>query len=154
MKRLNLIFILCFTVLFSLNSISNAQGHRRGFHKGNRMQQTCQMECLLNLTEDQKSQMATLRLDLQKKILPLRTDIQGKMTEIRLLKAESNPGLKKIDKLIEEKGKIRTEIQKLRTRHQLDVKKLLTPEQQKIYDNRMLNNHKHRSFRGHRKNCW
>ena len=92
----------------------------------------------LNLTEEQKSKMVDLRLAHQKKMLPLQTELRGKMTEIRLLKTEENPNLNRIDQMIEQAEKIRTKIQKARTRHQLEIRKMLTPDQKKLWDSRVL----------------
>jgi len=92
----------------------------------------------LNLTEDQKSKMAELRLAHQKEILPLRTDLQAKMADLRLLKTEANPNLNRIDQAIEQAEKIRTKLQKGRIRYQLAIRKTLTNEQQKLWDSRIL----------------
>ncbi len=98
----------------------------------------------LNLTEEQKAKMADLRLALQKELLPLRTELQGKTAELQLLKTESAPNLNKIDQVIDQIEKIRSKIQKARVRHQMAIRNILTPEQQKLWDSRMLNQAGHR----------
>ena len=117
-----------------------------GFHekKGfmNKKQGMCDD---LKLTEKQDVQMMDLRLEHQKQILPLRTELQGKMAELKLLRIEENPNLKKIDSKIDEISKLRSKVQKTNVRHQLEVRKLLTPEQQKIFDSRALSGQGHRA---------
>ena len=44
----------------------------------------------------------------------------------------------KIDNKIDEISKLRSKVQKANVQHQLEVRKLLTPEQQKIFDSRTL----------------
>jgi Spy/CpxP family protein refolding chaperone len=137
MKRFTLTLLLL-TAFLSVTLVStlSAQPHRglaamsRGHHE--------MMAKGLNLSDEQKSKMADLRLAFQKEILPLRTELQGKITEIRLLKTEDQPNINKIDQAIEQAEKIRTKIQKARVRHQLEVRKILTPEQQKLWDSRTL----------------
>jgi Spy/CpxP family protein refolding chaperone len=92
----------------------------------------------IQLSKSGKSKMADLRLAFQKEILPYRTELQGKMAELRLLETEANPNINRIDQAIEQAEKIRMKIQKARARHQLEVRKILTPEQQKLWDSRTL----------------
>lgn len=110
------------------------QGMRHGMHPPE-MQGRCTG---MDLTDEQQSKMADLRLKLQKELLPLRTELQSKVAEIHLMKTENTPSLNKIDKLIDDAQELRAKMAKVRVRHQLDVRKLLTPEQQKIFDSRML----------------
>ena len=138
MKRLNLIFILLTTFLtFTMLSTSSAQP-RKGFGARQNIQNHRAMAQRLNLTDEQKSKMADLRLVFQKEILPYRTELQGKRAELRLLETEANPNLNRIDQTIEQAEKIQTKIQKARVRHQLEVRKILTPEQQRLWDSRTL----------------
>lgn len=147
MKHVTLSFWLV-TALLSIAFVSTltAQPYRgwaamsRGHHD--------MMEKWLNLSDEQKSKMADLRLAHQKEMLPLRTELQGKMTEISLLKTEDQPNINKIDQLIEQAEKIRTKIQKLQARHQLDIRKILTPVQQKLWDSRTLRGAGHRMMGG------
>lgn len=151
MKRFNSLFLLLTVfLLIALVSRMSAQVHRRVEAKPRIHREM--MDNRLNLTEEQKSKMADLRLAHQKEILPLRTELQGKMADFRLLKTEPNPNLNKIDQVIEQMEKIRTKMQKARVRHQLEVREILTPDQQKLWDSRILQGREHRmmgrKFRG------
>lgn len=142
MKHFNSIFLLLTAFLLVAFVVTlSAQVPRRFAEKPRFPHQT--MEQRLNLTEEQQSKMADLRLAHQKEILPLRTELQGKMAELRLLKTEPNPNLNKIDQVIEQTEKIRTKLQKTRARHQLEIRKILTPEQQKLWDSRTLQGREH-----------
>lgn len=92
----------------------------------------------MDLTDEQEAKMADLKLAHQKEMLPLRTELQGKMAELQLLQTDEKPDLKKIDQLIEATQTIRTKIQKAMVRHHLDMRAILTPEQKKKFDSRML----------------
>jgi Spy/CpxP family protein refolding chaperone len=138
MKRLNLILVLLTTFLtFTMLSNLSAQP-RKGFGARQNIQNHRMMAQGLNLTDEQESKIADLRLAFQKEILPYRTELQGKRAELRLLETEANPNLNRIDQTIEQAEKIRTKIQKARARHQLEIRKILTPEQQKLWDSRTL----------------
>ncbi len=138
MKRFNLILLLLTTFLVvTIVSTLSAQA-RKGFAAKQNIQNHKMMDKGLNLTDEQKSKMADLRLAFQKENLPYRTELQGKMAELRLLKTEANPNINRIDQAIEQAEKIRTKIQKASARHQLEVRKILTTEQQKIWDSRIL----------------
>lgn len=142
MKRSNVILLLATLTLVTFVSTALSQAPKAWTARKHRaLQKTTKG---LNLTADQKAKMADLRLAHQKAMLPLQTELQGKLAELRLLKTEANPDLNKIDRLIEESEKIRTRIQKAKVRHQLEVRKILTPEQQKIWDSRTLQAPGHR----------
>ncbi|UCE08207.1 MAG: periplasmic heavy metal sensor, partial [bacterium] len=131
MKRSISVLLLGAFLVMALVPMLSAQS-RKGIATKKKMprQKICKG---LNLTDEQKSKIADLRLAHQKEILPLQTELQGKMAELSLLKTEDKADLKKIDQLIEQAEKTRTKIQKAKVRHQLEVRKILTPEQQKIW---------------------
>ncbi|MDZ7331292.1 MAG: Spy/CpxP family protein refolding chaperone [candidate division KSB1 bacterium] len=92
----------------------------------------------LNLTDEQKNKVAELRLAFQKELLPLRTELQSKAAELQLLETEATPNLNQIDRLIDQIEQIRTKIHKARVRHQMAIRNILSPEQQKVWDSQML----------------
>lgn len=136
MKRSHSILILTTFILIAVISTAPAQVRKEFVARKNVAKQKTDKG--LNLSDEQKSKMIDLRLAHQKEMLPLQTELQGKMAELRLLKTEDNPNLNKIDQLIEGAEKIRTKIQKARVRHQLEIRKILTPQQQKLWDSRAL----------------
>ncbi len=111
----------------------------RGFHeKKGFMDRRQEMRADLKLTDEQGVQIMDLRHEHQKQILPLRTELQGESAELKLLRIEENPNLKEIDSKIDEISKLRSKVQKANVGHRLEVRKLLTPEQQKIFDSNTL----------------
>ncbi len=145
MKRSISVFLLSALLVFAVVQMSFTQPNK-SILADKKMKFQHKMDKGLNLTDEQKTKISDLKLTLQKDILPLKTELQSKMAELRLLKTENNPDLKKIDQSIEESQKIRTKIQKATVRHQLEIRKLLTPEQQKIWDSRTLKGRRERSM--------
>lgn len=88
-----------------------------------------------DLTTEQLSQIEKLRLEHQKQTLPVRNKLQMAELELKSLMLD-NANESKLDKQIEEIGKLRTEMMKLHTKHRLEVQKLLTDEQKVYFDAR------------------
>jgi len=97
-----------------------------------------QMTDMLELTADQQKQMKDLKLKLDKDILPLRTDLMKTRGELRILKAEDKPNLKAIYSKIDEITALKAKIMKLKAKHQLDVKNILTEEQRLKWEQHQL----------------
>lgn len=102
----------------------------------------------LQLTEAQESKMQDLRLELQKEILPLTSKIRAINDEIKQEMVAEKFNTSKMKSLIEQKEKIRTEIQIKRTLNRRAVRDMLTPEQQKEFDLRALSRGMKRGPRG------
>ncbi len=136
MKRITyLATAICILLLASLLMAQPA--HRGMMCKGATGMPQRMFEAL-NLTDDQKAKLEDLQLEHQKAMLPLRTELQSKMASLRLLQTEERPDLKKIDQLIDDTQTLRSKMQKARVRHHLEIRNILTPEQQKKFDRRLL----------------
>ena len=92
----------------------------------------------LKLTDEQKAKIQDLRLAHQKEILPLRTEIQKLQSNLKLeITAEKlNEG--KVKSIQSELSKLTNEIGSKTILHQRAVRDLLTPEQKKQFDSRIL----------------
>lgn len=113
------------------------------------MHQEMMCQSKLNLSPDQKEKLQKIRLDFQKEILPLKTKLQTKMLELRQLTLEKAE-ITKINTKIDEIAQARAEIHKKAYAHRLEVRKILTEEQKKIFDNMChhLGKHTGRGFMG------
>jgi len=116
-----------------------AQG-RSPMHVSNKMD----MGKKLKLSDEQRQKMMDLRLQLKKDLLPLRSKLISLQTELKLQIASDNPNQGKIDDLIDQMASIRKEIQQRRVQHQLSIREMLTPEQRKIFDQRVLSPRHHK----------
>ncbi|OQX86750.1 hypothetical protein B6D60_05520 [candidate division KSB1 bacterium 4484_87] len=92
----------------------------------------------LNLTAEQQQKVADLRLQHQKDTLPLQTELQNKKAELKLMMVEDMPNMKKIDRKIDEISRIQADLKKLHVKHHFEMRRILTPEQRKIFDSHSL----------------
>ncbi len=84
-------------------------------------------------TKEQKDQMADLRSQHQKEMIPLRSELKLKRVELKdMLRDEASQS--RINGKLDEIGDLRTEISKLRMDHRLKMRDILTDEQKEFFD--------------------
>lgn len=83
----------------------------------------------LNLTEEQKGKIDTLRQSVRDDIAPLRNEMIKKRTELKLLWMEDNPDGAKIKAKQKEIRDLRAQMEDRLTDFRLEFRKILTPEQ-------------------------
>jgi Spy/CpxP family protein refolding chaperone len=83
----------------------------------------------LGLTDEQKESFKQSRIALEKKLRPLRNELNEAEAHQKTLLDTDKPDLAAIDKNIEKIGGIKVEIEKLRTKNRLDMLAQLTDEQ-------------------------
>lgn len=86
----------------------------------------------LNLSDEQKNQIEKLRTDFQKQQIGQRAKVQTAAVELRQLLRAENPDKAAIEKKINEMAQLRAQLQISRVHQMLNVRKVLTPEQQKM----------------------
>gem|GEM_PF-1133155 len=97
------------------------QGMQKGMH-----------ECL-ELTADQIKQVEEFKFEMKKKLIPLQADL--KMAKLELQEMMSgDASADALDKKIDEISAIKAEIQKIRIRHRLQFRDILTDEQKTKFD--------------------
>jgi Spy/CpxP family protein refolding chaperone len=84
----------------------------------------------LNLTAEQNQKMQAMRESFFKETLTMRNEMQTKQLELRTLWAQTNPDQEKILAKQKEINALRAQLQEKTTKHRLDMRKVLTPEQQ------------------------
>ncbi|NQV29744.1 MAG: periplasmic heavy metal sensor [Candidatus Marinimicrobia bacterium] len=102
---------------------------------------------VLKLTPEQEAQMQTLRFSHQKAMIPLQADLKSEMLEVKQLKLADEPNRKKIFTQIDKVGVARIAIDKAKADHQLEIRKILSAEQYKVFRKNM---HKGAEFDGRR----
>jgi len=90
------------------------------------------------LTAEQKEQIKKIRLETQKAMLPLQSQIEVKAAELKSLLVSDNPAAGAVNAKLDEIGSLRTQVQKKRVAQELEIRKLLTPEQRVSFDQRLL----------------
>ena len=106
---------------------ANPGNYGEGFGALNRM------ESILDLTEEQKTQIEKLQLDFQKESLPTFNKLNEKKVQLSTLITE-NADLVKIEKLIDEIGDLRVALDKLRVEMHFEKRELLTDDQKIKFD--------------------
>ena len=95
---------------------------------------TCQKACgLSDLSAEQTAKIQKLRIDHQKTVLALQTDLKTKRLELRQMMMEG-ADQKKLEAKIDELARVGAEIQKKRLAHRNDIRSLLTDEQKKVFN--------------------
>ncbi|MEW5944863.1 MAG: periplasmic heavy metal sensor [bacterium] len=83
----------------------------------------------VGITEDQLEKLRAMSLEIRKKEIRNRAELQLATIDLQELLEDDNPNVKKIDGKIEQIGALRTGIQKEKVHALLEAKKILTPEQ-------------------------
>lgn len=102
----------------------------------------------LSLTDEQKEQLKDLRLQHIKNTLEIKNELGVLVAEYKGLTTGDNQSLKEIDKNIDERQSLRSDLMKMNSGNRLEVRGLLTEEQKIIFDSRK-SNRKH--FKGNQK---
>lgn len=84
----------------------------------------------LNLTPEQTQKMQALREVHWKEVAPLHNELVTKQFELRSLWSQPNPDQEKILASQKEINALREKIQEKVTKHRLEMRQILTPEQQ------------------------
>jgi len=92
----------------------------------------------LQLTDEQRNQMADLRLELQKQMEPLKAKMAALRSDMKLLMIADTPDMQKIEAKSNEINKLQGQIMLLQIKHKVKVRSLLTPEQKKKFDSLVL----------------
>jgi Spy/CpxP family protein refolding chaperone len=136
MKRLVKV-AMTLTLMFMVINVTNAQqGQRNANRHGQRNGQGYGVEQGLGLTDEQQTEMKSLRLKLQQETLPLRNKLGENSARLRTLSSAETADLKAINKLIDGNSQLTGNMAKLRAVSHQEVRKLLTNEQRIIFDSR------------------
>lgn len=145
MKQLKSKIGLLTATLFLSILVVNAQPQRqgrandgrcpRGIPKGLLLEKHVDhMQEVLNLSDEQKTQLEKLRLEHQKQMLPLRNELKEKEARLETLQTADKADMKAINAVIDEIGQIKTKMAKARAAHHQDIRNLLTEEQRIKFD--------------------
>jgi Spy/CpxP family protein refolding chaperone len=91
----------------------------------------------LQLNDQQQKQMEQMRIDMEKQLIGVRSKAQMARLELRQLLNADNPDKAAIEKKIQEIAQIRGQGASIRLNHWFDVNKILTPDQQKVWRERL-----------------
>ena len=86
----------------------------------------------LKLTDEQRNQVEKLRTEYQKQQISQRSKLQTSQLDLRQLMRSDNPDKAAIEKKINEASQLGAQARIARFNQMLSMKKILTPEQQKM----------------------
>ncbi len=109
---------------FLMITAVNAQNRQGGRGQGNGHQYA-----KLELTEEQETEMTSLRTGHYKEITPLKNKTAELKARERTLLSEESIDMKAVNKTIDEQTDLMNSMRKLQVEHQLAVKNILTDEQ-------------------------
>lgn len=88
----------------------------------------------LNLTDDQKSKMKEIRLDLMKTSKPLKDQLRELKAKHQTLSTAEKVDMKALENNIREMGKLKVEMSVLKAKSHQSVRSLLSEEQRFMFD--------------------
>lgn len=128
-------------MLISFNAVS--QGH---VEKEKACKENSFME---SLSEDQQTQIKAICVASKQKIAVSKADIKIKEGELEKILLEEKPSKDKANAKVDEISSVKGDIHKVKLSKEIDIKNLLTPEQQLEYDMHK----KHKNHNKDVKNC-
>ena len=136
MKRLVKVAMAITLMLMVINVANDQQGQRNGNRQGSGNGQGFGLEQGLNLTEDQRTQMKSMRLKMQQEMLPIRNKIGENRAKLRTLSTVENADMKAINKVIDSNSQLSANLAKLWAANRQDIRKILSEEQRIMFDSR------------------
>jgi Spy/CpxP family protein refolding chaperone len=86
------------------------------------------------LTEQQQGQIKAQRLEHMKALKTLRNELGEKKARLRTLTTSDKVNMTEVNKVIDEIGRLQTQMMKLRAQHHQSIRELLTDEQRTYFD--------------------
>jgi len=129
---LRIVFTL--TLLLTVVGVEAQQRKAQSREYGEKATRRSAMADGLNLTGEQKTKMKSLRLELQKEILPIKNEIGENSARLRSLSTLDNVDLKAINKIIDANGVLKANIAKLSMANRQQARKMLNEEQRIVFD--------------------
>ena len=140
MKALQQVTLVVLLSIFVFSaSIVNAQ---EGPNKNSKMQNRGIENKIPDLTEQQKSDIKDLRTAFMKDIQHIKAQMDIKRAELKALQTAEKPDIDAINKKIDEKANLRTQLEKKKAAFRQSVRALLTDDQKVVFDQKMMQ-HEH-----------
>lgn len=92
----------------------------------------------LSLTPDQREALQQHRLEQRKKMINLRSKLALLRTDLAEAALKDKPNMRQIDRIADKIGNVKAQMTKERIRSRLQVRGMLTDEQQEMMDSRRL----------------
>jgi len=87
-----------------------------------------------DLSEQQQEQIKALRVKHMEAMKPLRNELGEKKARLRTLTTADKVNMTEVNKVIDDIGKMQTQLMKLKEQHRQEIRKLLNDEQRVMFD--------------------
>ncbi len=135
MKQQFVFFTGMLLILFFASATGNAQPQKRLMEgEGHEMEQRCDRDFGLNLTDEQKAQVKKIREDGYKVSKPLHDELRELKARQQTLITANNPDMNTINSNIDKMSVLQNRLAKIRTQHRQEIRSLLTNEQRMQFD--------------------
>jgi len=114
--------------------MGNKQGKKQNTQMNKPMNKQGNMYRIPDLTAEQKEQIKTIKTKMMKEMLPLRNLLKEKMAHLNTLSTTASVDMKAVNKQIEEIGKIKTDMMKVRAKYYQQIRAILTDDQRVFFD--------------------
>jgi Spy/CpxP family protein refolding chaperone len=143
MKNVTILLLVGLLMSLPLMAIAQPfQGKMMGAMQGKMMDK-------LDLTDEQKAQVETFRLDHQKAMMALKDDLRSLRNDMKLLLTQDNPSSNDIKALAGKIGDATEKIATEKANHRVKVRNILTAEQKVKFDLMTLHHGGRGMHRGH-----
>jgi len=138
------LFLLVFAAFLLMGTQGFSQQRKKEGCQGKQgMSQAEKLEnAIPDLTDLQKKEIEKIGLDMKKQSLPITNELREKRAHLQTLKTTEPIDQAAIDKEIEEVGKLRTNLAKLREDTRIKIRNVLTDEQKIVFDSKGQGKHK------------
>ncbi len=133
MKTKNIALILLTTFMVGVGTYTIAQQHehakkeRREHH--HKKGQHRMLSEIPDLTDKQKEQIKEIQMKKAKQIIPIKNELGEKKARMKTLMSADKPQKEEIMNLVEEMGRLKTQMKKIKITSKLDIHNILTEEQ-------------------------
>jgi Spy/CpxP family protein refolding chaperone len=144
--------LIIIMMIAAMSMTTNVWAQGRGAAKGQGGKKgapAMQMKKMLpDLTDDQVKKIKSLRMEMMKKITPMKAELQELKAHLHTLSIAEKVDMEAINKTIDRMGAIRTKMMMIRAKFQQDVRAVLNEEQRIIFDSKADNMMGH-GMKGH-----
>jgi Spy/CpxP family protein refolding chaperone len=144
-KQFKTMMIAMITAIFLTGSLTSVaqQGHGQKPPKNAKIEK-CELDFMLDLTDEQKAKIKESKTKHLKAVKPLKNKLGIYEAELKALATADKADMNAINKKIDEISSVKTDIQKSKMVHIQEIRSLLTDDQRIIFDT-------HFPHKGHRK---
>ena len=138
-QYLLLVLVIAITTMAPVSTF--AQGKAKGGNKEVNEKKQAKLQDL-GVTQDQQDKIKNIKLDCEKAIQPLRSELKERNAKLQTAQTAARPDMTAIYKMIDDMVAIKANVEKKEAAMHQDVRKLLTDDQRVAYDTNVFKDDK------------